>query len=205
MTSSPALATRDRLFSVRDVTTIALFAAVISASAQVSIPIGAVPITLQVFAVLLAGLLLRPLAAFAAVGVYLLLGAAGVPVFAGFASGIGVLIGPTGGYLFGFAAAALAVALLVKALRQSRTHHRRRRRLRSRSRGDLRFRLGSAHARGRSLTCRGIHWRRRSLHRARCREGRGRGRSGLIHPPNRAGQREGDRLKTTRPSSMSDP
>lgn len=115
MTSSPAPATRDRLFSVRDVTTIALFAAVISASAVISIPIGAVPITLQVFAVLLAGLLLRPLAAFAAVGVYLLLGAAGVPVFAGFASGIGVLIGPTGGYLFGFAAAALAVALLVKA------------------------------------------------------------------------------------------
>lgn len=116
MTSSPATAAPNRLFSVRDVTTIALFAAVISASALVSIPIGAVPITLQVFAVLLAGLLLRPIAAFAAVGVYLLLGAAGVPVFAGFASGFLVLAGPTGGYLFGFLAAALAVALLVKML-----------------------------------------------------------------------------------------
>ncbi|MBS3974580.1 MAG: biotin transporter BioY [Actinobacteria bacterium] len=103
-------------FSVREITVIGLFAAMIAASAWITIPLGTVPITLQVFAVLLAGLLLRPVPALAAIGAYLLLGAAGVPVFANFASGMGVLLGPTGGYLFGFAAAALLVSLICRAL-----------------------------------------------------------------------------------------
>jgi biotin transport system substrate-specific component len=92
--------------------TAALLAALLAASAWISIPVGTVPVTLQVFIVLLAGLLLVPRAAFAAVGVYLLMGAAGLPVFAGGLGGMGVLAGPTGGYLWGFALAATAVAWL---------------------------------------------------------------------------------------------
>lgn len=92
--------------------TAALLAALLAASAWISIPVGAVPVTLQVFIVLLAGLLLPPRAAGAAVGVYLLLGAAGLPVFAGGLGGTGILAGPTGGYLWGFALAATAVAWL---------------------------------------------------------------------------------------------
>jgi len=103
-------------FSVRDITVIALFTAMIAASAWITIPLGTVPITLQVFAVLLAGILLRPVPAIAATGAYLLLGAAGVPVFANFASGVGVLFGPTGGYLFGFAVAAFLVSLICRSL-----------------------------------------------------------------------------------------
>lgn len=96
----------------RDLTTGALFAALLAASAWISIPIGAVPLTLQVFIVLLVGLVLPPARAFAAVGVYLLLGAIGVPVFSGGQGGLGVLAGPTGGYLVGFLLAAPIVALL---------------------------------------------------------------------------------------------
>lgn len=92
----------------------ALLAALLAASAWIVIPAGPVPVTLQVFIVLLAGLLLSPRGAFAAVGVYLLLGAIGLPVFAGGLGGVGVLAGPTGGYLWGFA---LGAALLAWARR----------------------------------------------------------------------------------------
>ncbi len=98
--------------STRQLTIGALLAALLAASAWVVIPIGAVPITLQVFVVLLAGLLLSPVRAVVAVGVYVLLGAAGAPVFSGAQGGVGVLAGPTGGYLIGFLAAAFLVAIV---------------------------------------------------------------------------------------------
>lgn len=72
-----------------------------------------VPLTLQPFAVLLIGLLLSPRLAAATLGVYLLEGAAGLPVFApgfGFGAGIAHLFGPTGGYLISYPAAAALVA-----------------------------------------------------------------------------------------------
>jgi biotin transport system substrate-specific component len=99
-----------------DLTTAGLFAAVLAASAWISIPLGSVPVTLQVFAVLLAGLILRPVPAAAAVGVYVLIGAAGIPVFANATGGMGVLLGPTGGYIIGFAVAAPVVSLLSNVL-----------------------------------------------------------------------------------------
>ncbi len=78
-----------------------LLAALLASSAWISFPVGTVPLTLQVFVVVLVALLLAPGWAVAAVGVYLLLGALGAPVFAGGHGGLGVLVGPTGGYLFG--------------------------------------------------------------------------------------------------------
>ena len=92
---------------VREMTTAALLASLMAASSLIAIPVGPVPITLQVFVVVLTALLLRPAWAGAAMGVYLLLGAVGVPVFAGATGGLGVLLGPTGGYLWGFAAGAV--------------------------------------------------------------------------------------------------
>ena len=100
----------------RHVTVAALVTALLGASAWISIPIGAVPVTLQVFVVLLAVLLLRPATAGASVGVYLLLGAIGVPVFSGGLGGPGVIAGPTGGYLLGFLCAAVAGSALRAAL-----------------------------------------------------------------------------------------
>lgn len=95
----------------RELVLVALFVAVIAALAQVSLPIpfSPVPITGQVFGVLLAGALLGSRLGGLAVLVYLLLGAAGLPVFARGTGGAGMLVGPTGGYLFGFAVAAYLV------------------------------------------------------------------------------------------------
>lgn len=99
---------------VRNIAVAGLFAALAAASALVSIPIGEVPITLQVFVVVLAGLLLSPLWAGAAMGVYVLAGLIGLPVFAGGTAGVAVLAGPTGGYLVGFImGAALGSAIRV--------------------------------------------------------------------------------------------
>lgn len=86
----------------RDLVTAALVAALIAVGAWVALPIGPVPVTLQTFAIVLAALVLAPRQAFAAVGVYLLAGAAGVPVFAAGRAGLSVFAGPTGGFLVGF-------------------------------------------------------------------------------------------------------
>jgi biotin transport system substrate-specific component len=79
-----------------------LFAALTAVGAFISIPIGPVPIVLQNMFVYLAGLLLGSRWGLASVGVYLLAGAVGLPVFAGGLGGIARLIGPTGGYLIGY-------------------------------------------------------------------------------------------------------
>jgi len=86
----------------------------ISAQVSVHIPFSPVPITGQTLVVLLAGLLLGRNLAAASVLAYLLQGAAGMPFFAGGRSGLVTLLGPTGGYLFGFLAAAWVVGLLAE-------------------------------------------------------------------------------------------
>ncbi len=86
-----------------------LFAALISAGAYLAIPIGPVPIVLQNLFVLLAGLLLGSRWGLAAVAIYLLAGAIGLPVFAGGAGGMGRIIGPTGGYLLSYLPAVFLV------------------------------------------------------------------------------------------------
>lgn len=101
-----------RASRTREAVTAALLAALLAASAWIAIPVGSVPLTLQVLIVLLAGLLLPPRGALLAVGVYLLLGVAGLPVFSGGLGGLGVLGGPTGGYLLGFLPAAVGVSWL---------------------------------------------------------------------------------------------
>lgn len=80
----------------------ALFGALLCLCSWISIPAGAVSFTLQTFAVALALLTLGGKWGSCAVMVYLALGAVGLPVFSGFRGGIGTLLGPTGGYLFGF-------------------------------------------------------------------------------------------------------
>lgn len=89
-----------------------LFAALIIVCTHLSIPLpSGVPLTLQTFAVALGGFLLGPVYGTLAVAVYLLLGAAGLPVFSGFTGGIGRLVGPTGGFLWGFLLLAVGCGL----------------------------------------------------------------------------------------------
>jgi biotin transport system substrate-specific component len=90
----------------------ALMAALTAAGAYIAIPVGPVPIVLQNLFVMLAGLLLGGRWGLTSVGVYLLAGAMGLPVFAGGTGGVGKFVGPTGGYLLGFAAAAYLVGVI---------------------------------------------------------------------------------------------
>ena len=93
---------------------VALFAALMAAGTFIAIPIpvSPVPVVLQNLFVLLAGLVLGPLLGSAAATIYLLVGAIGLPVFAGAKGGIAHFFGPTGGYLFGYVLAALVAGLI---------------------------------------------------------------------------------------------
>ena len=88
-----------------------MFSALIAVCSIISIPIGEVPITLQTFAVCLAAAMLGWKRGTLSVFIYVLLGAVGVPVFAGMSGGIGILAGPTGGYIISFIPAALIIGL----------------------------------------------------------------------------------------------
>lgn len=96
-----------------------LFVALIAMGAFIAIPIGPVPIVLQNMFVLLAGLILGPMWGLACVGVYILIGAAGLPVFAQGKAGIGVVFGPTGGYLLGYLPAVFTAGALSRAMNQT--------------------------------------------------------------------------------------
>ncbi|MFP4654241.1 MAG: biotin transporter BioY [Methanohalobium sp.] len=91
-----------------------LFAAMTAVGAYIKLPVGPVPITLQVLFVFLAGSILGKKWGSLSMVVYILLGVAGIPVFAGGASGIGVLFGPTGGYIIGFVIAAFVIGMLTE-------------------------------------------------------------------------------------------
>ena len=98
---------REKKQDVSNLTAAALMAAVLCVLGPLSVPIGPVPIAMANFAVSLAAWLLGPRWGVLSVAAYLLLGAAGMPVFAGYAAGAAVLFGPTGGYLIGYLAMAL--------------------------------------------------------------------------------------------------
>jgi len=100
---------------LRPMVHIALMAALIAVGAFVAIPLGPVPIVLQNFFVMLTGLLLGARRGLAAIGLYLLAGALGLPVFAGGTGGLGRLAGPTGGYLVGYLPAVAVIGALSKA------------------------------------------------------------------------------------------
>lgn len=98
----------------------AVMAAVIAAVAPFALPIGPIPITLGTLVMYLAGYVLGGKRAGVAVLVYVLLGAVGVPVFNGFTGGLGVVAGPTGGYIIGFIPLAFLSGLAVERFPQNR-------------------------------------------------------------------------------------
>jgi len=87
-----------------------LFIAMTAAFSWISIPFIPVPITLQTMAVLLTGSIMKRYA-FIPMALYLLLGMVGLPLFHNGTAGVGVLLGPTGGYLAGFIPASIIVGL----------------------------------------------------------------------------------------------
>ena len=97
-----------------DAVLVVLFSAFIALTAQVEIPLWPVPLTLQTLGVLFSGAVLGSRRGTVALLLYLTEGALGLPVFAGGASGVGYMLGPTGGYLVGFVVAAGAVGWLAQ-------------------------------------------------------------------------------------------
>lgn len=102
-----------------DMTYIALFAVVMVICSWISVP-ATVPFTLQTFGVFLTVGVLGGRRGTLSVLIYLLLGAIGIPVFSGFAGGIGVLLGNTGGYIVGFLGSALVMWGMERLLGRTR-------------------------------------------------------------------------------------
>ena len=90
----------------------ALFSGILCVLAPIALPGSPVPLSLATFAVYLTGMILGAKKGVLSVLVYLLLGVVGLPVFSGFSGGIGVLLGPTGGYLLGYIPCVLIIGLL---------------------------------------------------------------------------------------------
>ena len=99
----------------KTLTTIGVMTALICVAGPLSIPIGAIPLSLASFAVYMAGAVLGWKKGTAAVAIYLLIGMLGVPVFSGFSGGLQKLAGVTGGYLVGYLPCALITGLGVRA------------------------------------------------------------------------------------------
>lgn len=103
--------TEKKSMSVRDMAFIAMFAAIIAACAWITVPT-VVPFTMQTFGIFCAvGILGGKRGTMSAI-VYVLLGAVGVPVFAGFSGGLSALLSPSGGYIIGFVGTAFVYWLI---------------------------------------------------------------------------------------------
>lgn len=104
--------TNRRGIAPEDMTRAAAAVALLAVSAWVTVPLGPVPFTLQTMALTFVTVALPGRESVLAVVAYVVLGGAGVPVFSGMRGGVGILFGPTGGFILGFAEAALACAWL---------------------------------------------------------------------------------------------
>ena len=93
-----------------------LMIALLAVSAQIVIPFGPIPFTLQTLVVVLISLIFTPGQAALTMILYIVLGALGLPFFSGLGAGLAKLAGPTGGYLYGFIASVIVGSLLRRAL-----------------------------------------------------------------------------------------
>lgn len=98
--------------NTREFTYSAIFSALIAIGAFISIPIGPVPFTMQNFFIFMAGILLKPKYAATSVGIYVLLGLVGLPIFSGFKGGPQYIFSPTFGFLIAFIIGAFVISKL---------------------------------------------------------------------------------------------
>lgn len=111
MTHSPSHSLRGLVYA-------SMLGAATAAGAYIIVPLPPVPVTLQTLFMALAAVLLGARLAALSQVVYVLLGLIGLPVFAGGKAGLGVLLGPTGGYLIGFIAGAYVTGFLVERMQR---------------------------------------------------------------------------------------
>lgn len=103
---------------IADIAVSGLFCALICVGAFIKIPIPNLPITMQVFFVLLSGMVLSPKTAFFASFSYMFLGLIGIPLFTG-GGGLGYVFIPTFGYIIGFTVASPVMALILKKIKKN--------------------------------------------------------------------------------------
>lgn len=103
-------------FTTREMVRVSLFASLTAVGGFISIPLplGLVPFSLQSFITYLSGIFLGPFLGALSQLIYILLGCLNLPVFAGGLAGYAVLLGPTGGYLWGFVLASFVIGGLVR-------------------------------------------------------------------------------------------
>ena len=87
--------------------------ALLAVASSISVPLGPVPFTLQTLALAMLPIALGGRDAVVTVVLYLVLGSLGLPVFSGFSGGIASLVGPTGGFLWGFLVGTASAALIL--------------------------------------------------------------------------------------------
>ncbi|MGL5439532.1 MAG: biotin transporter BioY [Filifactoraceae bacterium] len=104
-----------------DMIRIGIFAGLTAVLSQINLPLGftPVPINLATFSVMLSGALLGWKKGTISQIIYVLLGVIGLPVFAGFSSGIAVVVGPTGGYIIGYILGALVIGLFLEKIKKA--------------------------------------------------------------------------------------
>ena len=119
MTTTSTAKVTNTFLSIQDMVMVAIFAALIAACSLIQIPLGPVPFTLQTFGVFVTAGILGTKKGTLAVIIYVLLGLIGVPVFGG-SGGVGVIVGPTGGYITGFIFTALIIGLIMKPFVKSK-------------------------------------------------------------------------------------
>ncbi len=98
----------------REIIICGIFAAIISVFSVMTIPIGEVPVTMGLFGVMIAGVVLGAKRSVTAVIIYILIGAVGIPVFAGFKGGAAVIVGATGGYITSYIFVGLIAGFFVQ-------------------------------------------------------------------------------------------
>lgn len=98
----------------------ALFAALTAIGSQIAVAIGPVPVNLATFVVFCAGAILGPRLGALSMGIWVLLGAVGVPVFSLMRGGLQMLVGPTGGYIIGYVPAAFVTGLIMNGAKSGR-------------------------------------------------------------------------------------
>lgn len=96
---------------IHTITECALFSAIICVLSPFVIPLGPIPFSLSLFAVMFTAMVLPCKKATASVIVYILAGASGVPVFSGFQGGVNILLGPTGGYIWSYVIVVTVISL----------------------------------------------------------------------------------------------
>ncbi len=101
---------------IKDIVYVAMFVALTSVCAMITIPFGPVPFTLQTFAFTLILFCAKPNIGFASILLYVALGCIGAPIFSGMKGGIGCLLGPTGGFLIGYVLAIYPIGIIKKRL-----------------------------------------------------------------------------------------